>query len=408
MPMVSWNNWIPFENAADENVMLMTAEKAAPLGLEYLIMEGACYNLDFWDAGDWRVNRTRFPRGLEPVSAAIRAKGMQLGLWIEPERVTRAAYDQFEHKEWLRPANDADPPFVWLVDMGLPEARRWAIDLIGNLVRSLDLGLILYDQNYPPLEMWQRANRRDPERVGVEEIRYVEGQYEIWGSIVRNHPNVLFVMASGGGRGVELERIRWNQSNQRSDWTCSSDDARVQLSEGNLFLPGNLLNADLMSFDSAYDYYSQFGGPMGFRVDFSKFTPQQMQEGAKMIRRYKEIRRYLVEDYYPLFDRDQDPQYWKEYRLDGWQFHDPKDDSGFFLVFRLPDSTFPPFCAPPLETVIKLKGVDPRKQYTLIKDPDSKAELPERVSGAQLQEGLRLRINSRREALLVRYGPAPD
>jgi alpha-galactosidase len=349
------------------------------------------------------VNKVKFPRGLKPVSDAIHSKGMGMGLWFDPERVTRAAYDQFEHKEWLRPANDANPPFVWLVDLSLPEARRWMVDLVGGYISSLNLDWIRWDMNYPPLGVWLDANQREPERVGIAEIRYVEGLYEVWDTLRKNHPNVLFELTAGGGRRIDLESLRRSHTIWKSDFTGNGDGTRIQLSEGNLFLPGNLLNSNLVRpLDSIYDYYCQFGGPLGFGHDFRDFTPQKIEEAAGIIRRYKEIRRYLVEDYYPLFDRAQDPQKW-----DGWQFHDPKDGSGFFLVFRLPDSTFPGW-APPLETVIKLKGVDAKKQYALIKDPDSKAELPEHVSGTQLQEGLRLRINSRGEALLVRYRPAPD
>ncbi len=403
MPPVYWMPWGVFGISINEDLVLNMIDKVAPLGLEFFPLSSGWCNVEFWDSGDWRVSRAKFPHGLEPVSVAMRSKGIGMGITFDPERVTRAAYDQFEHKEWLRPANNANPPFVWLVDFGLPQVRRWCVNLIGGYVRFLDLAWLEWDSNYPPLEMWQKANSDDPERVGIEEIRYIEGLYEVWDSLLKNYPKLFIELSAAGGRRFDLETVRHSHTLWKSDFVGDSDQTRVQLSEGNLFLPANLINSDLRHLHSVYDYYCQFGGPLGLGLDFRKFTSQQIQEAAEIIRRYKEVRRYLVEDYYPLFDRDQDPQYW-----DGWQFHDPKDDSGFFLVFRLSDSTFPPYWAPPLETVIKLKGVDPKKGYTLIKDPNSKAELPERVCGTQLQEGLRLRINSRREALLVRYRPAPN
>lgn len=44
---------------------------------------------------------------------------------------------------------------------------------------------------------------------------------------------------------------------------------------------------------------------------------------------WKKLRRYLVEDYYPLSAQPGDLESWS-----GWQFQDPKDQSGFIQTFR--------------------------------------------------------------------------
>ena len=109
-----------------------------------------------------------------------------------------------------------------------------------------------------------------------------------------------------------------------------------------------------------------------------------------MVKRYKGLRHFLVEDYYPLFvDYGADPLNW-----DGWQFHDSKKDEGFFLAFRPPGSSVS-------EETIKLRGLDPAKQYHL--RADRKTDLPDSVSGKVLRDGLTVRIDSPRQALLVRY-----
>lgn len=208
MAPVSWNSWASFGNRINENSVFAMVEKVAPLGLEYFCIDAGWYNVDFWDCGDWRVSQKKFPHGLEPVSAAIRSKGMRMGLWCDPERVTRAAYDQFEHKEWLRPANNAEPQFVWFVDLGIPDARQWMVSLVGGLVRSLNLEWLRWDLNQSPLGMWQIANSQDPERVGIAEIRYVEGLYEVWDGLLKNHPKLLIEGCAGGARRVDLETVR--------------------------------------------------------------------------------------------------------------------------------------------------------------------------------------------------------
>jgi hypothetical protein len=164
-----------------------------------------------------------------------------------------------------------------------------------------------------------------------------------------------------------------------------------------------MLNSDLKRLDAAYDFYCQFAGPLGFEADFRDFTTRRIEEAARTISRYKELRRFIVEDYYPLFDFDEDLLYW-----DGWQFHDAKEGSGFFAVFRVPDSSFVPAGAPPLETIIKLRGVDPNRRFVLTREEGCMANVPDRLSGRQLRDGLTIRIDSRPECLLVRYQPSSE
>ena len=70
------------------------------------------------------------------------------------------------------------------------------------------------------------------------------------------------------------------------------------------------------------------GGSLGFSENFTLYNKTVKDQVKLEIERYKSVRRYLIEDFYPLFHtgslRD-----W-----DGWQFHDPKDGSGFLMAFR--------------------------------------------------------------------------
>jgi alpha-galactosidase len=77
-PVFLYNTWNPFRINIDEDLILELADALEETGVEYLIID------DGWQDhnGDWNVNRTKFPRGLKPVTDYIRDKGMKPGLWI--------------------------------------------------------------------------------------------------------------------------------------------------------------------------------------------------------------------------------------------------------------------------------------------------------------------------------------
>jgi hypothetical protein len=41
---------------------------------------------DDWSSDDWKVNRNRFPNGMEPIAEKAQSLGIQLGLWFNPSK----------------------------------------------------------------------------------------------------------------------------------------------------------------------------------------------------------------------------------------------------------------------------------------------------------------------------------
>jgi alpha-galactosidase len=394
LPPASVNHYYVLGNGIDEKSGVELVDSYAGLGFDYFCIDAGWYYVDFWQSGDWRPQPSRFPNGLEPVARAAKSKGMAMGLWFDPERVTEACYDAFPHKEFLRKATTGPVSTemgikVWLLDLSRKDARQWIIDMIGDYARRLDLGWMKWDMNYPPLELWRMADKRSPEREGMMEIRYVEGIYEILDALIKNHPNLCIEWCAGGGRRIDLETLRRCHTIWKSDISGDGPVTRPHLTGANLFLPGNYLNSLLVKLDSSYDYYCQFGGPLGVGHDFRKAKPEEQALARRMTAEFKELRRFLVEDYYPLFDYSADPKSW-----DGWQFHDPKRDEGFFLVFR-------PEKSEQKSAIVRLRGLNSKRNYTL--DVDSESGLPRTASGGELANGLNVTLEADRSALPVRY-----
>ncbi len=396
LPPVSWNHWFTFTNNINEQNLIDQVMASKNLGIEYFCVDAGWFMTPFWQVGDWRVNPEKFPNGLEPVAQAIKDNGMKMGLWFEPERVTDKNYEAFEHKEWLIPAVDGQPysyhgnPInVWILDLSIPDAQQWVIDLIGDYARRLELKWIRFDFNFKLINTWIAASKNMPDRRGLKEIRYVEGLYNILDKLLENHPDMIIEWCAGGGRRIDLETIRRSHTFWKSDLTGRADHTKPHLTGGNLFLPGNYLNSNLNVLESEYDYLGQFAGALGFNHDFRKEGLRQIDLTVEMIKKYKQIRHLLLKDYYPLFDYTTDLTKW-----DGWQFNDSRAGKGILIVLRPEESPY-------VKSIIKLRGLDPDKSYQL--NSTIGPEFSETLLGKNLSDGMELELQRPRSAMLVEY-----
>src|SRR5262249_5991697 len=78
-----------------------------------------------------------------------------------------------------------------------------------------------------------------------------------------------------------------------------------------------------------FGFQSLFGGAFGTGGRVDQWPDAMKRQALRHVEVWKKLRRYLVEDYYPLSAQPGDLESWS-----GWQFQDPKDHSGFVQTFR--------------------------------------------------------------------------
>ena len=83
----------------------------------------------------------------------------------------------------------------------------------------------------------------------------------------------------------------------------------------------------------SHRFLTYFGGNFGFGQGVCFWKKKDIQAAASYASLFKKYRHYLEKDFYHLFPLPQTKDAW-----DGWQYHDPENDNGIVLVFRLKDS----------------------------------------------------------------------
>ena len=129
---------------------------------------------------------------------------MRFVLWFEPERMRAGSQLAKEHPEFLL---DADPTRAdaknLLLNLGNPAARKYMTDTLSAAIAEHGVDVFRQDFNFEPLPYWEKANA--PDRVGITEIRYIEGLYEMWDDLLGRHKSLSIDNCASGGRRIDLE-----------------------------------------------------------------------------------------------------------------------------------------------------------------------------------------------------------
>ncbi|MCL6429277.1 MAG: alpha-galactosidase [Anaerolineae bacterium] len=347
---------------------------------------------DTWyrQAGNWYPSREIYPEGLKPLGDALREMGLGFTLWVEPERVYPETQLACEHPEWLLSVpGDAS----YLFNLGNPEARRFLTDRISALIAEAGVTCYRQDFNMEPAGAWQAADA--PDRVGMSEIRHIEGLYAFWDELLARHPGLIIDNCASGGRRIDLETISRSVPLWRSDVQCSLDFNPIAMQTQTQGLaPWVPLSAGCCRSPDRYSFRSALGPGMVViwttraleeRVDFPERLPLARELLAELLR----VRPYFYGDFYPLVPFSLSAKAWT-----AWQLHRPDMGEGLVLALRRPQSEQTRLESP-------LHGLDPSARYELQNADTGEVTV---ASGSELLEkGVCIDIAERPGSALVLY-----
>jgi len=271
--------------------------------------------------GNWFPSKKNFPRGLRPVSDALKQLGMGFLLWFEPERVYEGTWLDREHAEWLIGL----PGRVnRLLNLGNADARRWLTDHISGMLEKEGISLYRQDFNFDPLPYWRAAD--DPDRIGMTEIRHIEGLYAFWDSLLARHPGLVIDNCASGGRRIDLETVSRSSPLWRTDYSYFEPNGYQCHTYGlSFFLP---LSGTGNNNPDPYYFRSSSGSALvlGWEINQNTFP---LEIARKSIEEFKRLRPYFYGDYYPLTDYSTSDAAWMAYQYDR-----PESSDGIVLAFR--------------------------------------------------------------------------
>jgi alpha-galactosidase len=300
------NNWEAtyFNFNADKLEAIATA--GAELGVELFVLDDGWFGKrddDRSSLGDWVVDHKKLPGGLADLAARIKAKGVEFGLWFEPEMVSPDSDLYRAHPDWCihvpgRPRTEGRQQLI--LDFSRSEVREELYNRIAKILRDTPITYVKWDMNRHFTEIGSAG--LPPERQQETAHRFVLGLYEIMGRFVREFPHILFEGCSGGGGRFDPGILAY----MPQIWTSDNSDAitRLRIQYGtSLAYPFSTMAAHVSAvpnhqvgrttpFRTRGDV--AFTGAFGYELDLGALPAEEKTEVKRQTAFYKEMRPLLI------------------------------------------------------------------------------------------------------------------
>ena len=335
------------------------------------------------------IDPERFPNGVKDVSDYAKAMGLKFLCWFAPEMITSTSLILKEHPEWIIPQGGQGGFF----NLGNPDALAYMTKYMDDCIKAWGIDVWRTDSGYT---MEQVRQQQDPDRVGILEIRQVEGIYKLWDALRENNPGLLIDNCCAGGSRIDLETSSRSISLWRTDngvWANGWDykDMAVLNQCNNVCLNQYIIQSSCACLGNApYYIRSGFNNGLLFNDDNrpDNYDNSLVHDGINEVKR---LRKYFYGDFYPLI--------FHSYAYDEWcayQYNRPEEGDGVALVFRRDES-------PILTAELNLKGLDPNAKYEVDIYGESFKKLKTiKMKGSKLM-AYPLTIKSRPGSALIEY-----
>jgi len=371
-------------NASTEASVLSHLDSIRGLGFEFFWLD-AYWTRDGFPNGmgnyGFPIQRAeppdRFPQGLKPIGDAAHREGMGFVVWFEPERVAAGTAIAREHPEWvISPGGDGSG----LLNLGIPEAREYMTRYLVTVIKEYGIDCLRIDFNINPLPFWRHLDQADADRVGMAEIRYVEGHYRMWDDILAAYPHLFIDNCASGGMRIDLETCSRSIPLWRTDATIGP---LMGLDFNQAALQNQVMTAGLSRYvpfsasgqmgATPYQFRSGFNAGISFCEDCRpKDYPRELLKQA--IAEGKRLRPYYFGDFYPLSDVTTSPKDWCV-----MQYHLPQENAGMVVAFRRDRSPYGSF-------ICDLREIDEAATYEVTTSYTCTPSRPVRMKGARLRK----------------------
>ncbi|GLY15137.1 alpha-galactosidase [Kineosporia sp. NBRC 101677] len=199
------NTWeaVYFDHSLDRLKALV--DKAAEVGAERFVLDDGWFlgrRNDTTSLGDWQVDPKVWPEGLAPLADHVRERGLEFGLWFEPEMISLDSEAARRHPDWiLAPSQGQGAPMrqQYVLDLTNPEAFAYLVDAISNAVTAFGVAYIKWDHNR---ELHEAVSRGHGDAVAVS--AQTRATYALMDTLRERHPGLEIESCASGGARVDL------------------------------------------------------------------------------------------------------------------------------------------------------------------------------------------------------------
>ncbi len=310
------NNWEATYFDLTPGKLLGIARTAAELGVELFVLDDGWFgrrNNDTSSLGDWTPDLEKLPEGLAGLGSRIKGLGLDFGLWLEPEMVSRDSELYRKHPDWCLhiPGRDRTEGRNQLVlDFSREEVVQSIAIQLEKILSENPIGYVKWDMNRHLTEVGSAA--LPVERQGEVFHRHILGVYRLMEHITQKFPEVLFESCSGGGGRYDPGILHYMPQTWCSDNTDAIARLKIQYGTSLVYPPCSMCahisavpnHQNARTTPMRTRGHVALAGQFGFELDPSILPPEDLAEAGRLTALAKQTRHLLR---YGNFHRLSDP-----------------------------------------------------------------------------------------------------
>lgn len=294
---VTVNTWEALYFDHDWGKMTQLVDSAAKVGAERFVLDDGWFknrDNDRAGLGDWFADAEKYPDGLDPLIHYVTGKGMEFGLWVEPEMVNPDSDLYRAHPDWVLRLADYPNPLSrnqLVLDLTNSDVTDYLFNCLAKLLSEHAISYLKWDMNRDLVMPGNREGRAAAHKQTL-------ALYKLLDQIRSAFPHVeIESCASGGGR-IDMEILK----RTHRFWTSDSNDpverARIQ-SGFSYFFPPEVMGAHIgpaWSHTSGRGFLPGFRGlvagvgHLGLELDIGVTTEREFPDLQHAVQRYKDDR----------------------------------------------------------------------------------------------------------------------
>jgi alpha-galactosidase len=198
------------------------AERAARIGVERFVLDDGWFGgrrHDRAGLGDWTVSPEVWPEGLAPIADYVHGRGLQFGLWFEPEMVNPDSELYREHPDWILATGNRIPPeerHQQILDLTQPGAYAHVLEQLTAVLSSCEVDYVKWDHNRDAVDAGSATVAGRP-AISAQTTAF----YRLLDELRARFPALEWESCASGGGRIDLEVL---QRAQRV-WTSDQNDA---------------------------------------------------------------------------------------------------------------------------------------------------------------------------------------
>ena len=366
------NSWEGVGVHINEEVMDQMMGDIAYMGGELFVMDDGWFgdkyprNNDWQGLGDWVVDKTKLPNGIQGLVRNADRHGITFGLWIEPEMVNTVSELYEKHPDWVITSLNHEVLHgrggtQMILDLCNPEVQDFIFEVVDNIMtENPGLDYIKWDANMTVLNHGSQYLPKDKQSHLF--IDYHKGLINVCERIRAKYPKLTMQScATGGGRANYGLMPYFDEF-----WVSDNSDAlqRIHIQWGtSYFYPANAMAAHISAVPNwildrttslKYRIDVAMSGRLGMEVQPKHMSEEEKDFCRKAIADYKTIRPVVqLGDLYRLVSP------YEGYNMASLMYvSEDKSEAAFFWwkTELLWDDLIPR---------MKMAGLDPEKKYRI-------------------------------------------